>query len=155
MGKKSAAATGGDDGGVEDLLEGKPKGKSKTPKEAAPDAAPAAAKKGKKAAAEPAPEAAPAKKGKKAAKEAEAEKTGTRGEVVRFAEGERQALYDGVTGHFKKSKKPIASKDLAEKLGVSTKKLRPVLYSLAKREAAPIVLSLDGSRVGGMTISPA
>ena len=47
----------------------------------------------------------------------------------------------------------ISLRDLAEKLGTETRKLRLVLYSLAKKEA--ITLEPGESRVNGMTVSPA
>lgn len=142
---------------IDDLLgEAKPAKKVAAKKAAAaPDTkAPA-----KKAAAkkEEAPAAAPAKKA--AAKPAKAEaaepKEKAKKEPVHFAPGERQALYDGVTAHFKKSKKAINSKDLAEKLGVPTRKLRPVLYAMAKKAEPIIALELTASKVLGMTVSPA
>jgi hypothetical protein len=72
---------------------------------------------------------------------------------ISFAEGERQALADAVTAHFKRSKKGINSKDLATKLGTETRKLRVVLYALASKG----VVSLEPgvSKVAGMTVSPA
>jgi hypothetical protein len=143
---------------IEDLLgTGTPAAK-KTGKKAAEPAAAPAAKKGKKAEAEPA--AAPAKKA--AAKKAEpAEKPAK--EPVHFAPGEREAMYEAIIARFKSAKaKPVNSKDLAAELAVSlpkanitTRKLRPVLYALAKREDAPIALELSASKVLGMTVSRA
>lgn len=120
--------------------------------EAAP-AKKAAKKEAKPDAEDPlAAKAAPAKKA--AAKEPDAPKAKKARPSVTFAEGERQGLYDKVLGHFKKSKKAINIKDLSTKLGVETRKLRVVLYALAKRESPAISLSLEGSRVNGMTVSP-
>jgi len=127
---------------INDLLgETKPAKKTAPAKKAAAPAAPA-----KKA-------AAPAKK----AAEAKTEKA-----PVRFAEGERQAMYDAITAHFKRSKKAINSKDLAAKLAeqlpkmdITTRKLRPVLYAMAKKAEPMISLELSSSKVQGMTVSPA
>lgn len=74
-------------------------------------------------------------------------------EPITFEEGERQTIYDGVVAHFKRSKKPINSKDLATKLETETRKLRVVLYSLQKKEL--ITLEPGSSKVAGMTVSPA
>jgi len=112
--------------------------KTAAPKKEAKVEAPAAKKPAaKKVKAEAAEEAAP--KAKK--------------EPIVFAEGERDTLIDGVTAHFKRSKKPINSRDLAEKLGTETRKLRMVLYSLQKKEI--VSLEAGASKVGGMTVSPA
>ena len=143
---------------IDDLLgdaEAKPakkaaakKADTTTAKEAKAPAAKKAAKEESKAEAKPAP----AKKA--AAKEAPAEpKEKAKKEPIRFEEGERQTIADGVTAHFKRSKKPINSRELAEKLGTETRKLRPVLYSLAKKEV--ITLEPGESKVTGMTVSPA
>lgn len=130
---------------VEDLL-----GTAKTPakKAAAKKVAAVEKKPAAKTAAAPAEKKTPAKK--VAAVEAKPAK-----EPLRFAEGERQDLYDKVTGHFKKSKKPISSKDLAAKLEVPTRKLRVVLYALAQRAEPVVSLHLESSKVQGMTVSPA
>lgn len=139
---------------IDDLLgdaEAKPVKKAAAKKaDAAPAKAPAAKKAVKE---EPKAEAkAPAKKA--AAKEAPAEpKEKAKKEPIRFEEGERQTIADGVTAHFKRSKKPINSRELAEKLGTETRKLRLVLYSLAKKEV--IALEPGDSKVSGMTVSPA
>lgn len=111
--------------------------KAATKKEAAPAKAEAKAPAAKKAAVKEATE--PKEKAKK--------------EPIRFEEGERQTIADGVTAHFKRSKKPINSRELAEKLGTETRKLRLVLYSLAKKEV--ITLEPGESKVNGMTVSPA
>ncbi len=111
--------------------------------------APAAKKAAKKEEA-PAAEAKPAKK----AKEVDAEpKEKAKKEPIRFEEGERQTIADAVTAHFKRSKKPINSRELAEKIGTETRKLRVVLYSLVKKEV--VNLEPGESKVSGMTVSPA
>ena len=140
---------------IDDLLgegtEAKPAKKTASKKEAAPKAD---AKPAKKAAVkeEAVAEAkTPAKKA--AAKEDGEAKTPAKKEPISFEEGERQTISDGVTAHFKRSKKPINSRELAEKLGTETRKLRLVLYSLAKKEV--ITLQPGESKVNGMTVSPA
>ena len=72
---------------------------------------------------------------------------------ISFAEGERQALADAVTTHFKRSKKAINSRDLATKLGTETRKLRVVLYALVAKGV--VALTPGESKVAGMTVSPA
>jgi len=67
-----------------------------------------------------------------------------------FEEGEREALAKRIKQSVRKD---IQSKDLAEKLAVPTRKLRQVLYSMAR--AGTINVSLGGSRAAGMTVSPA
>lgn len=128
---------------IDDLLgdstEAKPTKKTASKKEAAPKAD---AKPAKKTAGKEVPEA-----------EAKSAKTPTKKEPISFEEGERQTISDGVTAHFKRSKKPINSRELAEKLGTETRKLRLVLYSLAKKEV--ITLQPGESKVNGMTVSPA
>lgn len=94
------------------------------------------------------------KPAKAAKKEAPAEpKEKAKKEPIRFEEGERATITDGVKAHFKRSKKPINSRELAEKLGTETRKLRLVLYAMAKREE--IALEPGESKVSGMTVSPA
>lgn len=130
---------------IEDLLGGETKPTKKT-----------AAKKTAPAKTEPAAKKAPAKKAavkEEAEVEAPAEKAKRVKEPIRFDEGERQTITDGVTAHFKRSKKPINSKDLAEKLGTETRKLRLVLYALQSKGS--IVLESGASKVAGMTVSPA
>lgn len=139
---------------IDDLLgdaEAKPAKKAAAKKaDATPAKAPAAKKTVKEE--HKAEAKAPAKKA--AAKEAPAEpKEKTKKEPISFEEGERQTIADGVTAHFKRSKKPINSRELAEKLGTETRKLRLVLYSLAKKEV--ITLEPGESKVTGMTVSPA
>ena len=72
---------------------------------------------------------------------------------ISFAEGERQALADAVTTHFKRSKKGINSRDLATKLETETRKLRVVLYALVAKGV--VSLTPGESKVAGMTVSPA
>jgi hypothetical protein len=105
----------------------------------------------KKAKAEP--EAPAAKKAAPKAEAAAEPKEKAKKEPITFAEGERQAIADAVTAHFKRSKKPINSKDLAAKLETETRKLRVVLYSLVKKEV--VQLEPGESKVSGMTVSPA
>lgn len=141
---------------IDDLLgdaEAKPAKKAAAKKADAAPAKEAKAPAAKKAAKEePKAEAKPVKKA--AAKEAPVEpKEKAKKEPIRFEEGERQTIADGVTAHFKRSKKPINSRELAEKLGTETRKLRLVLYSLAKKEV--IALEPGESKVSGMTVSPA
>lgn len=120
----------------------------------------------KKTAAAPAKTAAPAKKAaakakaeaaaptkkpaaKKPAAKAEAAAPRQREPIV-FEEGER----DDIAAKVKKAvKKPISSKELATKIDVPTRKLRAVLYSMAKKEL--VSLTLEASRTAGMTVSPA
>lgn len=144
---------------IDDLLgdsDAKPAKKAAAKKaDATPAKAEAKTPAAKKAAKEePKAEAKPAPAKKAATKEAPAEpKEKAKKEPIRFEEGERQTIADGVTAHFKRSKKPINSRDLAEKLGTETRKLRLVLYSLAKKEV--IALEPGESKVTGMTVSPA
>lgn len=140
---------------IDDLLgDTKPAKKTAAKKEAAPakEAKAPAAKKAAKE--EPKAEAKPAPAKKAAAKEADAEpKEKAKKEPIRFEEGERQTIADAVTAHFKRSKKPINSRELAEKIGTETRKLRVVLYSLVKKEV--VQLEPGESKVSGMTVSPA
>lgn len=141
---------------IDDLLgDTKPAKKAAAKKADAAPAKEAKAPAAKKAAKEePKAETKPAPAKKAAAKEAPAEpKEKAKKEPIRFEEGERQTIADGVTAHFKRSKKPINSRELAEKLGTETRKLRLVLYSLAKKEV--ITLEPGESKVTGMTVSPA
>ncbi|UOF78598.1 Z-DNA-binding protein 1/Z-DNA complex-binding [Bacteriophage sp.] len=144
---------------IDDLLgDTKPAKKTAAKKEAAAPAkevkeakAPAAKKAAKE---EPKAEAKPAPAKKAATKEADAEpKEKAKKEPIRFEEGERQTIADAVTAHFKRSKKPINSRELAEKIGTETRKLRVVLYSLVKKEV--VQLEPGESKVSGMTVSPA
>lgn len=141
---------------IDDLLgDTKPAKKAAAKKADAVPAKEAKAPAAKKAAKEePKAEAKPVPAKKAAAKEAPAEpKEKTKKAPISFEEGERQTIADGVTAHFKRSKKPINSRELAEKLGTETRKLRLVLYSLAKKEV--ITLEPGESKVTGMTVSPA
>lgn len=69
-------------------------------------------------------------------------------EPVVFAEGERDELLAKIP---KLVKKPINSRDLAVKLDISTRKLRPLLYSLERAEI--VKLESGESRLAGMTVS--
>lgn len=71
-------------------------------------------------------------------------------EPVVFAEGEKEELMKRIP---KLVKKPISSKELATKLDIPTRKLRPVLYSLER--AGTVSLELAASRAQGMTVSAA
>lgn len=136
---------------IDDLLGDTP---APAKKAAAKKAAPKAEKApdAKKTKAEP--EAAPPAAKKAAKKEAAAEpKEKAKKEPISFEEGERQTIADAVTAHFKRSKKPINSKDLAAKLETETRKLRVVLYSLVKKGV--VALEPGESKVAGMTVSPA
>lgn len=113
-----------------------PAKKAPAKKVAAKEEAKPAAKKAKA-------EEAPAKPVKAEAKERPAR------EPITFEEGERDELYKRIK---KTVKKPINSRELAEKLEIPTRKLRVVLYSMAKREE--ITLEPGESKVTGMTVSP-
>lgn len=144
---------------IDDLLGDAPAKGKKAPaaKKAAPvaEAKPAA----KKVAAKAEPEAkvkAPAKKATKVEEDLLGEAPAKAKSVkapISFAEGERQALADAVTAHFKRSKKGINSKDLATKLETETRKLRVVLYALVAKGV--VSLEPGASKVAGMTVSPA
>ena len=69
-------------------------------------------------------------------------------EPVVFTEGERDELLARIP---KLVKKPINSRDLAVKLEISTRKLRPLLYSLERAEV--VKLESGESRLAGMTVS--
>lgn len=136
---------------VADLLgEDTPKTDKPAKKVAAKKAAPVAEAKpaAKKVAAKPA--AAPAKKAA-APKAEKAPKEKAAKEPITFEEGERDALYKRIKQIVKT--KSINSRDLAAKLEISTRKLRPVLYSLQGQGA--VTLELGSSKVAGMTVSPA
>lgn len=139
---------------VEDLLGTKPATKTAA-KKAASKADAVEAKSTKKTAKvkdEAEAEAKPAKKA--AAKEETAEpKVRAPKAPISFEEGERATIADGVKTHFKKSKKPINSKDLATKLETETRKLRVVLYTL--KNQGVVTLESGESKVAGMTVSPA
>lgn len=142
---------------IDDLLgDTKPAKKTAAKKEAAAPVKEAKAPAAKKAVKEEPKAEAKAPAAKKAAApkaKAAAPKEKAKKEPISFEEGERQTIADGVTAHFKRSKKPINSRELAEKLGTETRKLRLVLYSLAKKEV--ITLEPGESKVTGMTVSPA
>lgn len=128
---------------IDDLLggdaEAKPAKKTKAKKaEEAP--APEKAKKATKAKkAEEAPVETPPVKAERAPKE-----------PIVFEEGEREELAKRIK---KSVRKPINSRELAEKMGVQTRKLRTVLYAMQKRNE--IALEAGASKVAGMTVSPA
>lgn len=131
---------------VDELLGGDAPAKGKAKKEEAKPAAKAA--KGKKDA-----EVDDALAGKKPAakKAAKAEEKPKRvKEPVVFEEGERDELIAKIK---KMVKKPINSKDLAEKLEIPTRKLRRVLYAAQRQEI--VSLELGSSPSAGMTVSPA
>jgi len=130
--------------------------KAKTDAKAAPkkDAAPAKAP-AKKEEAKPTKntaKAAPADKKAAPAKKAETTEKAPRAkkEPVRFEEGEREALSKKIKALVKK---PINSKELAAKLEIETRKLRPVLYSMYS--AGMIELASLGAPVLGLEVSPA
>lgn len=142
---------------IEDLL-----GSTKAPakkaavKKAAPATEAPAAPAAKKAAAKLADGAAKATKTEPKVKAAAEPKAKAAKEPVHFAPGERQELYDKIAAKFKPAKaKPMNSKDLAAELEVPTRKLRPVLYAMAKKADALITLELSSSKVLGMTVSRA
>ena len=97
-------------------------------------------------------EAKPAKKTAKVKEEAAEPKARAPKAPISFEEGERATIADGVKAHFKKSKKPINSKDLAAKLETETRKLRVVLYTL--KNQGVVTLESGESKVAGMTVSP-
>jgi len=142
---------------IEDLLGDAPAKAKKAPAAKKAEAkAPAA----KKAVAKAEPEAKVKAPAKKAAKveddilgEAPTKAAPSKKAPISFAEGERQALADAVTAHFKRSKKGINSKDLATKLETETRKLRVVLYALVAKGV--VSLEPGASKVAGMTVSPA
>lgn len=143
---------------VEDLLgETTPAKKTKTKAAPAKEAAPAAKKSAKKEATEEPAKKAPAKKSQvEVAKEAKASKAKAAAEPkekvakepVTFAEGERDELIKRIKAN---CKKPINSRDLAAKLGIDTRKLRPCLYTAQKRGI--VDLEPGASPVAGMTVS--
>lgn len=142
---------------VEDLLGETPAKKPAAKKAPAKDAAPAAKKTAAKKEADPEPAAKVKAPAKKAAAEAPAEKAPkakaepkarVAKEPVTFAEGERDELIKRIKAN---CKKPINSRDLAAKLGVETRKLRPALYSAQKRGI--VDLEPGASPVAGMTVS--
>lgn len=133
---------------IDDIL-GADKPAKKTAAKKTEAAAPAA----KKTAAKKTEAEAPvAKKSKTKAAEPEVVEKAKKAPIS-FAEGERAELADKVTAHFKRSKKPINSRDLAAKLETETRKLRVVLYSLVSKGV--VALEAGESKVAGMTVSPA
>lgn len=119
--------------------------KGKRAAKEAPAAKKAAGKKAVKAAPAPAAKKAPAKKAVKA----EAAERPAKEPIV-WEEGEREALIKRIP---KLVSKPINSRDLAAKLEVPTRKLRTVLYSMAKGANPVLSLELGASKVLGMTVS--
>jgi len=137
---------------VEDLLDDDaPPAKKTAAKKAAAPASAAKSAKGKKAEPEP-----PAKKtkGKKAEPEedagGESPSIKRKREPLVWEEGEQATIRAKVK---KVLKKPMNSRELAEKVGTTTRKLRTVLYSMARAEE--IELETGETRVGGMTVNPA
>jgi hypothetical protein len=100
----------------------------------------------------PKAEAAAKTTAKKAAPAAEAKAPKAKRErpPVTFEEGEKEALMKRIP---KLLKHPIGTKDLAAKLEIPTRKLRPVLYSMQR--AGLVSLELAASRAQGMTVSAA
>lgn len=140
---------------IEDLLgEKKPAAKKAAPaaKKAAPakttKVAPAVAKKAAATKAT-APATKPAVKKAPVEKAPKADKPAPKRErvPVEFAEGEKEALMKRIP---KLIKGTVNSKDLAVKLEIATRKLRPVLYSLER--AGTITLQSAASRTQGMDI---
>lgn len=130
---------------IDDILGGEPTPKTKAKKDA-PAAKPAA--KASKATTKPAKEEPQAKA---PAKEAKEPKVRAKKEPVVFEDGEQEDI-------IKKAKKIVAkgdinSRELASKLGIATRKLRPCLYVMSR--AGDVVLTPGESRVHGMTVSPA
>lgn len=142
---------------IEDLL-GDTGGDTKKPAKKADAKAEKAPAKGKKEAAAAPEKKAATKKAKaepapakgKAKKEAAEPKERAKREPVTFAEGERDELIKQIK---KLVKKPINSKDLAAKMEIPTRKLRPVLYS-AQSQGIVSLTSL-GAPVLGMEVAPA
>lgn len=143
---------------VEDLLGETPAKKTKAKAAPAKEAAPAKTTK-TKAAAEPEKKAPAKKAAAKAEPEAPAKKTKAKAEAaepkeraakepVTFAEGERDEIIKRIKAN---CKKPINSRDLAAKLEVETRKLRPCLYTAQKRGI--VVLTPGASPVAGMTVA--
>lgn len=98
---------------------------------------------------------APAKAEKAAKAPAKAEKAPKEKRVkekVTFEDGEKDGLIKKVRATLAKAKdRKMNSKELAEKVGVATRKLRVVLYAMSRKEE--VNLALGGSRVLGMTVT--
>lgn len=143
---------------VDDLLGGDApaakKAAKKTPaKKTAEKAKPAKEEKPTKGKKEvkPAAKATPAKKAAK--KEVEpAARTRT---PIQFDDGERDKLYASIAKALGKvdKKKGINSRELAEKLGTETRKLRVCLYTMSNR--GEVKLKAGESKVSGMMVHPA
>lgn len=161
---KAAPAKKAKNADIDDLLGDTPAAKPAAKKAAAKPAAKAAAP------AKPAAKAAPAKKaaaadeddllgGKPKAKAAKpaaepkapAEKKPRVREPIEFEDGEKEKLTKAIGKMVAKG--PKASRDIAENLGIKTRKLRQVLYSM-KRQGL-VNLDLSGARAQGMTVSSA
>lgn len=114
------------------------------------DPAPKTKPKADKPAAKAKAETAPAKKAKadKPAAEAPAKKAKKAKEPIVFAEGEKEEIAKKVLKIVNKAE--ASSKDIAAKLGIATRKLRPVLYSMSR--AGEVVLEAGESRVAGMMV---
>jgi chemotaxis protein histidine kinase CheA len=118
---------------------------AKEPKTKAEDKAPTkASKPAKDAPAAAKKEAAPA-----------AEKPARQRSAMVFEEGERDKLYKGIEKALAKvdKKKGINSRELAEKLGTETRKLRVCLYTLQNQ--GTVKLKSGDSKVAGMQVHPA
>jgi hypothetical protein len=139
---------------VDDLLGGDaPAAAKKAPAKKAP------AKKAEKPAKEEKPakgkkEAKPAAKAP-AKKAAAAEPVARTRTPIQFEEGERDKLYGKIEKQLPKidKKKGINSRELAEKLGTETRKLRVCLYTMVGR--GQVVLKSGESKVAGMMVHPA
>ena len=150
------------DNEIEDLLGDSKKTKAEKPAKAkAPKAekpVKAEEKPAKKAAPKaekPAKEAPWEKGGKKAAKtEEKPAKAKRERPAMSFEDGERDTIQKKVVKAMAKvDKKGINSRELAEKCGTETRKLRAVLYSMER--AGEVKLKPGESRVAGMTVCPA
>lgn len=146
---------------VDDLLGGDAAKATKAPKAKEPAKAAASPAKAPKAPkADPAPTAAPkpaskapakpaAKKAPEPAAAPKRERT-----PLQFEEGERDKLYAKITKAMAKvDKKGINTRELAEKLGTETRKLRVCLYTMVNR--GEVKLKAGDSKVAGMTVCPA
>lgn len=154
-GKKAPAKDKTETKGKAEAKPAAKKAADKPAKDAKPEAKAAPAKKAAKATEDllggkSDKKAAPAKKAPKAEAADKPKRERAAKEPVTFVEGEREELIAKIK---KMVKKPINSRELAPKLDIDTRKLRAVLYSAQR--AGIISLELAGSRVEGMTVSPA
>lgn len=130
---------------------------AKPPAKASPKAEPAAPAKPAKAKAEAkvatpakkAPKAKPAKVPAKPKAKVEPVERAAK-DPIEWADGEKEKLTKKLLDKVRKEAKGINSKDTAEFLGISTRKQRPLLYSLQRSEH--IVLKPGDSPVAGMLI---